>query len=103
MLQSSTAKPSSVPHPQAVQQQHAPHISSVKSAGTHPDSNQELARILQQSLHRELKLFHRDIMYQFEMQKAWFQREIRDKDVWIANLDDENGRLRHELSRMRRR
>ena len=59
--------------------------------------------MLQQSLHRELKLFHRDIMYQFDMQKAWFQREIRDKDIWIANLDDENARLRHELSRMRRR
>ena len=63
----------------------------------------DLTGILQQSLHRELKMFHREIMNQFDMQKAWFRHETRHKDVWIQKLEDENVRLRHELSRMRRR
>ena len=100
--QSSAPRPSHTPHPQALQQQNAYSSSSLPS-GNNPDPNQELARMLQQSLHRELKLFHREIMYQFDMQKAWFQHEMRDKDVWIAKLEDENGRMRHELSRTRRR
>ena len=100
--QSSVPRPSPMSHSQAIQQSNS-HSSPSLTSGNNPDPNHELARMLQQSLHRELKLFHREIMYQFDMQKAWFQHETRDKDIWIAKLEDENGRMRHELSRMRRR
>ncbi|KAL8792273.1 MAG: hypothetical protein Q9195_005152 [Heterodermia aff. obscurata] len=79
--------------------------------GLHPVANtypngapqpvyQDLVGVLQQSLHRELKLFHREIMYQFDVQKAWFRNETRERDVWIQRLEEENGRLRRELGRV---
>ena len=86
----------------------APHNPQVNPRSTSQQSDphhdpHDLGHILQHYLHRELKLFHREMMHQFEMQRAWFQNETRDKDLWIQKLEEENARLRHELGRMRRR
>ncbi|KAG7005688.1 isoleucine--tRNA ligase [Physcia stellaris] len=103
-LHASSSKHTTTP-PHFPNAQHTPQVnprSTSQQSDPHHDPH-DLGHVLQHYLHRELKLFHREMMHQFEMQRAWFQNETRDKDLWIEKLEEENGRLRHELGRMRRR
>lgn len=61
----------------------------------------QLGDQLQHALHKDMKAFRRDIHGEFEKQRVWVEGAIRERDHWVRRLEEENGRLREELARVR--